>query len=352
MKRPSPALPGIISAPPGIPARPGSGGRRGSDGLHLRAAIPERMLPSVVAAMAFLAALAMAGAIGAHLLAERWDAGAGALLTVQVPDPASAAAIPGSTRIDAVMARLATLPGLLAVRRLQDAELQRLLQPWLDVASGGDDPPLPLPAVVQLRLAPGAGPPPQLAESLRDTAPGTLVENSARWSGSLLALAASLQACAGLALLMVAAVAGCVVALATRMGIAMRRQAIELLHGLGASDGYIAGRFARRAGRLALVGGAAGAVLALPFLASLSHLAAPFASGHVTPESLPGAAAVAEAGAGARAGDGGGLTPASLLPDRLPLALLVALPGLPVAAGLIGWLTAQGTVRVWLRRLP
>ncbi len=312
------------------------------DGLGLRRAIPERMLPSLVAAMAFLASLALAGAVGAHLLAQRWSAGAGAIMTVQVPDPDLASDAPGSTRIDAVVAQLAHAPGLSGIHRLETAELQRLLRPWL--GDPGHDVPLPLPAVVQLRLLPGAKAPPALAASLGSLAPGTLVENSSAWSGRLLALTTSLQACAGLALLTVATVAGCVVALATRAGIATRRHAIEVVHGLGATDGYIAGRFAGRAGRQALSGGAAGMLVALPVLAGLSHLAAPFASGHVTPDSLPGAVPQAAAT------DVLGLLAA--LPGMLPLPLLVGLPVLPLAAGLIGWLTAQGTVRVWLRRLP
>lgn len=317
--------------------------RPGSDGLGLRRAIPERMLPSLVAAMAFLASLALAGAVGAHLLAQRWSAGAGAIMTVQVPDAdadAAAANTTAGTRIDAVMARLVQTTGLAGIHRLDQAELRQLLQPWL--GGRAEDIPLPLPAVVQLRLGPDIAAPPALAEALGAVAPGTLVENSTAWSSRLLALTTSLQACAGLALLTVASVAGCVVALATRAGIATRRHAIEIVHGLGATDGYIAGRFARRAGRLALFGGAVGALVALPVLAGLSHLAAPFASEHVTPDSLPGAVPVAS----------DALDLVAALPGMLPLPLLIGLPVLPLAAGLIGWLTAQGTVRVWLRRLP
>jgi hypothetical protein len=36
----------------------------------------------------------------------------------------------------------------------------------------------------------------------------------------------------------------------------------------------------------------------------------------------------------------------------LPAMLWLALPGLPAAAAAIGFATAQGTVRRWLRRLP
>ena len=312
--------------------------KRPADGLGLRRAIPDRMLPSVVAAMAFLAALAFAGAVGAHALASRWRVGAGAIVTVQVPDPQATAASGTGTRIDAVQATLGGVEAIASRHRLDDHELAGLLQPWLGNRPGLLS--LPLPAVVQVRLQPGGLLPAALAGTLDRAAPGTLVEDSGEWSSRLLALTYSLQACAGLALLTVAAVAGWVVALATRAGIARRRGAIELVHGLGGTDSYVAGRFARRTGWLALVGGAVGAVVALPVLAQLSRLALPFAAGGAPP-TLPAAII----------GSQSGLLP-SLMLDALPVPLLVGLPALPLATGLIGWLTAQATVRAWLRRLP
>ena len=69
-------------------------------------------------------------------------------------------------------------------------------------------------------------------------------------------------------------------------------------------------------------------MLALPVLLTLASLAAPFAG------------AVAEAA-----------SPADVV-AALPAALWLALPGLPAAAAAIGFLTAQATVRRWLRRLP
>ena len=47
------------------------------------------MLPLLVAAMAFLAALALAGWFGTAALSRHWQQGAGASLTVQVPRPAN-----------------------------------------------------------------------------------------------------------------------------------------------------------------------------------------------------------------------------------------------------------------------
>jgi cell division transport system permease protein len=52
--------------------------------------------------------------------------------------------------------------------------------------------------------------------------------------------------------------------------------------------------------------------------------------------------------AAATPGDGAALNALAVLPSGLWLAL----PTLPLAAAAIGLLTAQATVRRWLRRLP
>ncbi len=308
------------------------------DGLGLRRAISDRLLPGLVAAMAFLASLALAGAVGASMLAQRWSAGASAVLTVQVPrgdEPAATASAAPSSRIDAVMALLDAEPSLAEVKRLDRAALARLLSPWLGEDAGALA--LPLPAVVQLRLRPGRAAPADLAVRLQQAAPDTLLERNNGWSDRLLALTDSLKACAEVALLVVASVAVAVVAAATRAGLSARRQAIEIVHGLGATDSYIAGRFAGRATVLATVGGAIGTALSVPLLLTLCHLAAPFAVVGATAGSVPDAAPPAWSA--------GTLT-------RVPLPLWLALPLLPLTAAVIGWSTAQATVRTWLRRLP
>ena len=64
---------------------------------------------------------------------------------------------------------------------------------------------LPLPAVIEVRLADRAAPA-GLAERLEAVAPGTLVEGHEAWMARLGALARSVQACAGLVTAVVAGV--------------------------------------------------------------------------------------------------------------------------------------------------
>jgi cell division transport system permease protein len=303
---------------------------RGSDDLGLRRALSDRLLPLLVAAMVFLAALALSGVIAAAGLAQHWQGGAGALLTVQVPQPGAASSTGGPSRAEAVAAVLNATSGV-AARRLGSDELAAVLKPWLGSDAGRLS--LDLPAVFEVRLqADAAAQVPNLAMTLSarlaKAVPDTLVEQNSVWFDRLGVLARSLQASAALALLVVALVATAVVAVATRAGLAARRDAIEIVYGLGATDRMIASRFADRVTLLVFSGAVLGLVLSVPLLLGLASLTAPFAP------SLPSAPQPTD-----------GLT-------TLPPLLCELLPVLPLTAAAIGWLTAQATVRSWLAGLP
>lgn len=281
--------------------------RYSRDPLGLRRALSGWLLPGLVAAMALLAALAVAGAEGAAALAERWQRGAAAAVTVQLPDGDAA-------RTGTALATLRAMPEVADARAMDAARLAELLRPWIGAGGG-----LPLPAVIELRLRDARADPVLIGDRLAAVVPGAVVEAHGLWVQRLAALARSLQALAWAVLALVAAVGAAVVAVATRAGLAARRDAVEVLHGLGARDAEIAGRFARRLGLLAATGAVVGTAASVPALALLADLAAPWT--------------------GAPAG---GLA-------ALPW---VALGSVPPLAFLVGWATAQLTVRRWLRRLP
>ncbi|MBS0999837.1 cell division protein FtsX [Acetobacter persici] len=307
------------------------------DGLSLSEALPDRSLFILVAMMSFLAALTLTGATGARTLSTRWAGGAAQLLTIQVSEPdqtlsgaSKADKTAPQSRAETVLADLTTLPAGTQVHRLTQEELAHLLTPWLGDAGKTA---LPLPAVIEVRLAEGHEAPADLEQTLNAHVPGTVVEHNAEWSSRLRALAESLMACAALALVTVGGIATMITALATRAGLSTRRDIIEILHGLGATDSYIAGRFASRTGGLALGGGVLGTLLAMAPLLLLFRMAAPFAA-----STLQAA------------------TPAMpdwrTLLDLLPGDMLAGLAALPFVAAFIGWTTTQIMVRIWLRRMP
>jgi cell division transport system permease protein len=293
--------------------------KRRTDHLGLRSALADRLLPILVAAMSFLGALALAGTLATALLAAQWRGNTAAALTIQVPTPDDPAASPGTTRRAAVLAALHAAPGVTGLTVMSTEDIDRLLAPWL--GSNVAQLALPIPAIITAGWA-GPGTPDSLAAVLQKLSPGTLLSTGASWAARVAALTSSLQACAAAILVIVALVAAAVVAIATHSGLAQRREAVEIIHGLGALDADIASRFASRATFLAAGGAAIGVLLALPVLFWLASLATPFANP----------------------------APGNGLPN-LPPAFWAMLPTLPFIAALIGWGTAQLTVRGWLRRL-
>ena len=279
--------------------------RLARDPLGLRKAMADRLLIGLVAAMALLAALALAGRSGADRLAERWREGAQAAVTVQVSQPTP-------ERMDRALTVLRALPEVAAAETVDPARMAELLRPWLGGTEG-----LPLPGVIELRLTELSADPALIGDRVAAEVPGAVTEAHGVWVAHLATLARAVQGLALAVLALVAGVAAAVVGVAVRAGLSARRDAVLVLHGLGATDAEVAGRFARRAAHLAGIGAAGGTMLALPALAGLAALAGPLA-GDTTLHSLP----------------------------WIDLALL------PVMAAVVAWVATQATVRRWLRRLP
>jgi len=292
---------------------------RGKDPLGLRRALADRLLPLLVAAMALLAALALGAAGGAAALAAHWRGAGEGTITLALPRGADVAG---------ALARLRALPEVERAEALDAARLSAILAPWLGPSVGpsvgpsagssaGDEGPaaLPLPLLVEVAGRAALDPARLAAAAGR----GARAEPASPWVARIVRLADGLHALAVAVLGVVAAIAAALVAVATRAGIAARRETILILHELGARDADIAGRFAARLALLCGGGAAAGAALAVPALHQLAAGAVPLFS--------PRDAALAD----------------------LPWGGLLLLPP---AAALIGWLTAHVTVRRWLLRLP
>jgi len=297
------------------------------DDLGLRRLLGQEMLPWLVAAMAFLAALSIGGALEAQAVARHWQAGAARSATVLVPNPDLPLPRQGDgpemTRFDAVLRVLRPNINLAQVRPLAPEDVGRLLRPWLGADT--DLRTMHLPGVIALRLEREGVDLDKISREVAAVAPGATAEGHNAWIARLLALANTLEACALAVLGLVTLVAVAVVVAATRAGLAARREAIDIVHGLGAPDSYIASRFARRIAASAGIGGLLGMLAALPVLFGLAVLSAPFL-------------------------DGDGLGLPHTIAD-LPL-LLAAVPALPVVTSLLSYFTAQSTVRRWLRSLP
>jgi cell division transport system permease protein len=221
-----------------------------------------RAMTWVMAIMLFLTMLAAAlglGTAGAARLLDRQLAGR---LTVQIVDG-------DPVRRDAAAARvlgaLRRLPQVARATPVDRAELTRLLRPWL--GSDGADSQLPVPAMIDVDLADGAGSDARTAAAVRAIAPTARVDRHESWMSPVSGFMTSLTWLALTLVLLMAAATAAVVVLAARAGLEAHRPTIEVMHMLGSTDLQVARLFQRRIALDAIVGGVAGGIAALGVIA-------------------------------------------------------------------------------------
>jgi cell division transport system permease protein len=227
-----------------------------------------RALVAVIAIMTFLASLTTGAVILFHAAAGDWQSEVAREVTIQVR------VTPGRDIETDVLrsAELARkLPGIADVRAYSRDESARLLEPWLGAGLKLDD--LPVPRIVVVRLE--AEPAPDLAELRRRLAaevPAASLDDHRNFVDRMRAMsnATLFGGIAILALMLLATVLS--VVFATRGAMVANRTVIEVLHFIGAKNGFIAGHFQRRFLRLGLQGGAIGGGSAL-LLFALAELA-------------------------------------------------------------------------------
>ncbi|WPZ34992.1 FtsX-like permease family protein [Thalassobaculum sp. OXR-137] len=223
-----------------------------------------RFLPALLAVMVYLAALATVGALAARGFVADWDERLSGAATVQIP-PVDG--LSQQERLDAVLRLLGVTPGIASVEPMPPKQSAALLAPWLGAELAET---LPLPLLIDLHLDRGQEVDlASLSARLDNAAPGTTLDDHGRWLAEARALGNSV-AIAGTCILVVVLLAAVMaVIFAVRTGLSVHREEIEILNLIGAPDRYIARQFQWHAGRLALIGGIAGALLAVASIVGL-----------------------------------------------------------------------------------
>lgn len=282
-----------------------------------------RFLPWLIAAMVYLAGLALAGMLTLNGALANWDKGLAGTLTIEIPAPGENQK--GDGGFVAALAILHATPGLASIQPLDRAHVMKLLKPWLGDALSPEE--LPLPRLIDLRIAPADGFDLAVLKSrLAGAVPGAVVDDHHLWLDRLYGLMISVEATALAIVVLIGATSVLTVVFTTRAGLAVHHEVIELLHLMGARDGYVAHQFEREALRLGFGGGVIGLAFAALTLLGLGHAAA--ATGVLGEQ-------------------------AKLLPElHLTSWQWATLFALPPAAGIAAMLTARLTVLRALARLP
>jgi cell division transport system permease protein len=280
--------------------------------LPLRRDTTSRFVLWLVMVLVFMAALAVTVNSYVGVLLDDWNQSVTGTLTVQIP-LGEGGAKAAQASVAKVLDVLQRHPAVSRAEALPQAKIVELLKPWLGDSALITD--LPLPALIDVEMReddPAAVA--AVSGSVRTAAPQAVIDDHRVWLSRVMGLAQGFNVIALTIMALVTGALGLTVVFATRASLAEFAQVIDILHVVGAKDGYVAGQFARRALAEGLLGGAAGLALYAPALALVAWLAS-----RVDPEILPEAS--------------------------LPASHWLALAALPLAAGLLAMVTAHITVR-------
>jgi cell division transport system permease protein len=226
-----------------------------------------RFLPWTVAALVYLAVLALAvaavadGALRVYGLRAR-------LVTVTLPPVQDAGQ--SAREVAAALDVLKQTRGVTSAAVVPPEELEQLIEPWVGSGPLGVD--LPLPRLIDVTLDPGAEPDlSALRRRLQEVAAGATIGVEALTRDRAERMAAFMRAWGGGAGVVVLLGALVAVALITRSSLRAQTQIVELLRSMGAPDTYLARQFEHHALRAGLRGGLVGFVLAVLTIAALLY---------------------------------------------------------------------------------
>jgi len=209
----------------------------------------------VISIMCFLACLTAGAVYMINQSADAWLRDVASEVTIQV-EPREGTDI--NKLVEEVAAYVRTQRGISSVTPMSLEDATKLLEPWLGKSDALEA--LPVPRLIAVDLDRSA--PPDfdgLAKELQTRFKGVNLDDHRQWQTQIRTVTRSL-ALGGIAiLLLVAAATTAIIVSATRSAMASNREIVEVLHFVGATDGFIAREFEKHFLRLGIRAGVLGA---------------------------------------------------------------------------------------------
>jgi cell division transport system permease protein len=228
-------------------------------------AAPLRNLTVTMTVMCYLASLAIGALILIDQAVDGWTKGLSREVTVQVRVLQKHDI---EQELGKAVAMLQQTQGIVKAEALDKQAGLELLKPWLGDTKLDD---LPVPRLIRVTIDENA--PPDfavLAQGLKDTVAGASLDTHRRWQTELSRMGRTLSLLSLIILGLICASAFAIVVFAARSVLAANHEVVEVLHLVGAKDGYIARQIDRRFLSTGLVSGCSGVALAILTFFALS----------------------------------------------------------------------------------
>jgi cell division transport system permease protein len=221
-------------------------------------AAPLRNLTVTMAVMCYLACLA----IGALILIDRavdgWTRGLSREVTVQLRQIER---VDMEAELQKAVGLLQASKGVVSAEPLAREAGLKLLEPWLGSTNLEE---LPVPRLIRVTIDENNQPDFEaLDKNLKDNIQGASLDTHRRWEAELTRMAHTLSLLSYLILALICASAIAMVIFAARSVLEANREVVDVLHLVGAKDGYITRQIDRRFMATGMAAGFIGIVLAL-----------------------------------------------------------------------------------------
>lgn len=217
------------------------------------------LLPWVIAVMTYLSALSIASGFALYNMSNLWSSELSQSMTVQITNTNTQAQ---SNQVTAAIKLLEEMPEVLSAFVVSDESIVTLLEPWLGKGNVSKD--LPIPAMITVQLVPERHVDMlALQGRLSEVAPDALLDGHQQWVDQLSALSTTIQATAGLAVILIMLTTIAIIVFATHARLSAHKDNIEIVHLMGATNKVIAGEFKQKFLIYGLKGGIGGLLSAV-----------------------------------------------------------------------------------------
>ncbi len=217
-------------------------------------------LTLVISIMCFLACLTAGAVYMMNQSANAWLRDIASEVTVQVEAAESVEKTEEATQ--KVVVFLKQQSGISSARALSVAQSTKLLEPWLGSSDALKS--LPVPRLIAVELDRNAPPSFEtLSKDLTANFKGAVLDDHRHWQQQIRTVTRSFALGGVGILLLVAAATTAIIVSATRSAMASNREIVEVLHFVGATDGFIAREFEKHFLRLGVKAGVVGAGLSM-----------------------------------------------------------------------------------------
>jgi cell division transport system permease protein len=217
-------------------------------------AAPLKTLTVTMAIMCYLACLAIGALILINRAVDAWTGGLQSEVTVQIKQLSDTGIEDEVAKADELLKKT---PGVVSTVVLDREAAAKLLEPWLGPVRVLDE--LPIPRLIRVSINPHSPPDFEaLNQALSANVKGASLDTHRRWQTELTRMAGVLKYLSYAVLVLIAISAIAIVIFASRTVVDANRGVVDVLHLVGARDGFITRQVQGRFLKTGLLAGCAG----------------------------------------------------------------------------------------------